>query len=235
MTGAPLDAPVPEAVPARLLSPELIPRLLFPAVRACYGAALLCAPGPALGLATGQAQSPRARSVVRILGARHLAQAVLTLWRPRRGGVPWPGAGIDACHAASMLALAAAEPRVRGAGIADALAATAFTATGALSGAGRAPPARLSPAHGRPGRATRPPGYTANPGGRVHVRLPRLAQLRSRRRNVTSCSTNRRAAAAGIATSAPTMPISAPPTRTATTETTAGTFTVLPMIRGTSR
>ena len=135
MTGAPPDVPVPEAVPARLLSPALIPRLLFPAVRACYGAALLCAPGPALGLATGQAQSPRARLVVRILGARHLAQAVLTLWRPRRA-VYLAGAGIDACHAASMLALAAAEPRVRGAGIADALAATAFTATGALTGAG---------------------------------------------------------------------------------------------------
>ena len=136
--------------PRPLLNPALIPRVLFPAVRACYGAALLCAPGPALGLATGQAPSRRARSVIRILGARHLAQAVLTLWRPRRA-VYLAGAGIDACHAASMLALAAADPRMRGAGIADALAATAFTATGALTGAGTAPPARPSPARGRPG------------------------------------------------------------------------------------
>jgi hypothetical protein len=134
-TSAPPTAPVPEAVPAPLLSPALVPRVLFPAARACYGAVLLCAPGLALGLCTGQASSPRARAVVRILGVRHLAQAVLTLWRPRPV-VLLAGAGIDACHAASMLALAVADPRMRRAGIADAAAATAFTATGALTGAG---------------------------------------------------------------------------------------------------
>jgi hypothetical protein len=74
---------VPEAVPAPLLSPALVPRALFPAV--------------------------------------FLA-----------------GAGIDACHAVSMVALAAWDPRMRRAGIADALTATAltataFTATGALT------------------------------------------------------------------------------------------------------
>ncbi len=57
--------PVPEAVPAPLLSPALVPRVLFPAVRACYGAMLLCAPGPALGLSTGR--------------------------RPARGPARWPG------------------------------------------------------------------------------------------------------------------------------------------------
>jgi hypothetical protein len=114
-----------------------VPRLLFPAARACYGAALLCAPGLALGLCTGQASSQRARTVVRILGARHLAQAVLTLWRPRPA-VYLAGAGVDACHAASMLALAVADPRLRIAGIADGAAAAAFTATGALTGAGAA-------------------------------------------------------------------------------------------------
>jgi hypothetical protein len=133
--GPPPTTPVPEAVPAPLLSPALVPRVLFPAARACYGAALLCAPGLALGLCTGQASSPRARAVVRILGVRHLAQAVLTLWRPRPAAL-LAGAGIDACHAASMLALAVADPRMRRAGIADAAAATAFTATGALTGTG---------------------------------------------------------------------------------------------------
>ena len=133
-TSLPPATPVPEAVPAPLLHPAL-PRVLFPAARACYGAALLCAPGLALGLATGQAPSQRARTVARILGGRHLAQAVLTLWRPRPA-VFLAGAGIDACHAASMLALAAADPRMRRAGIADAAAAAAFTATGALTGAG---------------------------------------------------------------------------------------------------
>ena len=133
-TGLPPTTPVPEAAPAPLLSPALVPQVLFTAARACYGAALLCAPGLALGLCTGQAPSQRARTVVRILGARHLAQAVLTLWRPRPA-VILAGAGIDACHAASMLVLAVADPRMRIAGIADGAAAAAFTATGALTGA----------------------------------------------------------------------------------------------------
>ena len=63
----------------------------------------------------------------------------------------------------------------------------------------------------------------------------RGGQLRSRRRKVTSCISSRSAAATGIATSAPTMPSSAPPMRTAMTDRTAGTLTVLPMILGTSR
>jgi hypothetical protein len=132
---------VPEAVPAPLLSPALpllspalLRRLLLPAVRACYGAALLCVPGLALGLATGQPPGQRERTVARVLGARHLAQAVLTAYRPRPG-VFLAGAGVDACHAASMLALAAADARLRRAGLADAFAATAFTAAGALTAA----------------------------------------------------------------------------------------------------
>ena len=91
--------------------------------------------------------SRRARSVARILGARHLAQAVLTLWRPRPA-VFLAGAGIDACHAVSMVALAAWDPRMRRAGIAD--AAAAFTATGALTGAGAAASVAVTSA--------RPPG-----------------------------------------------------------------------------
>jgi hypothetical protein len=136
--GLPPTAPVPEAVPAPLLSRNLIRRWLFPAARACYGTVLLSAPGLALGLCTGEASSPRARAVVRILGARHLAQAVLTLWRPRRK-VLAAGAGIDGCHAASMLALAAADPRLRRAGLTDAAAATAFTAAGAAVASTRPP------------------------------------------------------------------------------------------------
>jgi hypothetical protein len=137
-TGLPPTVPVPEAVPATLLRSSLIPRLLFPAARACYGAALLSAPGLALGLVTGQAPSTRARAVVRILGARHLAQAVLTMWRPRRT-VLAAGAGIDGCHAASMLALAVASPGLRRAGLTDAVAAGAFTATGAAFARARPP------------------------------------------------------------------------------------------------
>ena len=146
-TSLPPSTPVPEAVPSPLLSPAVVPRVLFPAARACYGVALLCAPGVMLGLATGEAPSQRARTVARILGARHLAQAALTLWRPRPA-VLFAGAGIDACHAASMAALAAWDPRMRRAGIADAVAAAAFTATGALTGAGAA--ASVAVASARP-------------------------------------------------------------------------------------
>jgi hypothetical protein len=130
-TSVPPITPVPEAAPAPLLSPALVPQVLFPAARACYGAALLCAPGLALGLFTGQAPSQRARVVARILGARHLAQAALTLWRPHRA-VLAAGAGIDGCHAASMLALAAASPGTRRAGLTDAVTEVAFAATGAV-------------------------------------------------------------------------------------------------------
>jgi hypothetical protein len=49
------------------------------------------------------------------------------------------GAGIDGCHAASMLALAAADPSLRRAGLADAVAATAFTAAGAVIASARPP------------------------------------------------------------------------------------------------
>jgi hypothetical protein len=137
-SGLPPTAPVPEAVPAPLLSPELAPRLLFPAARAGYGAVLLCAPGLVLGPRAGEASRSRARAVVRCLGARNLAQAVLTLWRPGRQ-VLAAGAGIDGCHAAAMLALAVADPQLRRAGLTDALAATAFTAAGAAIASARPP------------------------------------------------------------------------------------------------
>jgi hypothetical protein len=130
VTGPPPSPQVPEAAPAPLHSPGPAARLLVPAARACYGAALLAAPGAALRLATGRLPGSRARTVARVVGARHLAQAVLTAWCPEPV-VFAAGAGVDLCHAASMLALAAADPALRRAGLADAMAATAFTAAGA--------------------------------------------------------------------------------------------------------
>ena len=117
---------MPEAVPAPLLSPALVSRLLFPAARACYGAALLFAPAwrwaclPARLPPAGSRGGPDS-------GRPPPGPAVLTLWRPRPA-VLLAGAGIDACHAASMLALAVADPRMRIAGIADGATAAAFTA-----------------------------------------------------------------------------------------------------------
>jgi hypothetical protein len=106
-------------------------RLLIPAVRAAYGVLLLSAPGPVLSWC-GAAVSPRTRAVVRVLGVRHLAQAAVTAGAPRPR-VLAAGAGVDLCHAASMLALAAADPALRRAALTDASAATALAIAGAAT------------------------------------------------------------------------------------------------------
>ena len=62
-----------------------------------------------------------------------------------------------------------------------------------------------------------------------------VGQVWSRRGKSTSWARRSRAAAAGMATRAPTIPSRAPPTRTATTVTRAGILTARPMILGTSR
>jgi hypothetical protein len=100
-------------------------RLLAPLARAGYGAALLCAPGPIIGVVTGQPPSRRARRVARILGVRHLAQAAITALNPGPEIVAL-GVVVDLLHAASMFAFAAAVPDLRRAELADALAATAL-------------------------------------------------------------------------------------------------------------
>ena len=64
---------------------------------------------------------------------------------------------------------------------------------------------------------------------------PPLAQLSSSRGSAISSWSSVRAAAMGIATRAPTMPRSAPPSTVATTVASPGTETVLRMIRGVSR
>ena len=100
-------------------------RLLVPLARAGYGTALLCAPGPMIGVVTGRPPSRRARRVARILGLRHLAQAVITALNP---GPEVVGLGVvvDLLHAASMFAFAAVVPDLRQAELADALAATSL-------------------------------------------------------------------------------------------------------------
>jgi hypothetical protein len=101
------------------------------AVRAAYGVALCCAPGPMLRLAggPGTAASPGARAVARVLGGRHIVQAVLSAARPTPTVLAL-GAGTDVLHSASMLMLAAVDrPRWR-LGLSDALIAAAFAAGG---------------------------------------------------------------------------------------------------------
>ena len=93
-------------------------------VRAGYGLALLCVPGPIITAVAGEPASGRARAVARILGARHVAQAAICGLVPARGLIE-AGATADGLHAASMLTLAGAEPGLRRALLADtAVAAT---------------------------------------------------------------------------------------------------------------
>jgi len=103
----------------------------FPLVRAGYGVLLVCAPEPVVRRYAGRRADRRARVVARILGARHLTQAVLTL------GSPGPtvlalGVEADLAHAASMLGLASVDRARRRAALIDAVGAGSFAVAGAV-------------------------------------------------------------------------------------------------------
>ena len=90
-------------------------------VRAAYGMCELLAPDYVSGLLLGEMPDGRTRVVIRILGARHLVQAVLTV----RGGrtAHLVGGSVDAVHAASMAGVAVLDSRHRrSAGVSAALA-----------------------------------------------------------------------------------------------------------------
>ena len=106
----------------------------FSLTRAAYGAVLLCAPGAAIGLCTGQQASTRTRAVVRVLGSRHLIQAAVTARAPS-ALVLRAGVQVDLAHAASMLALGAVGRPLRRAPLADGLVAAIFAALGAAGAA----------------------------------------------------------------------------------------------------
>jgi hypothetical protein len=132
-------------------------RLLVPLARAGYGAALLIAPGPIIGVVTGQPPSRRARQVARVLGVRHLAQAAISALNPGPEVVAL-GVVVDLLHAASMFAFAAVVPDLRRAELADALAATALAIVEpAVSSLGRPRTARRDQ-QPEDGGVTRPPG-----------------------------------------------------------------------------
>jgi hypothetical protein len=133
-------------------------RLLVPLARAGYGAALLCAPGPMIGVITGQPPSRRACQVARVLGVRHLAQAAVTALNPGSEVVAL-GVVVDLLHAASMFAFAAVVPGLRRAELADALAATALAvAEPAMSSVARPKTAAGRDQQAGCGGVTRRPG-----------------------------------------------------------------------------
>jgi hypothetical protein len=105
-----------------------------PALHAAWGAVLVCGPARLLAL-TGEEPSPAARRVLRVLGARHLGQAVVTAARPG----PWmlrAGSAVDLLHAASCAALAVADARWRRAAALGAAGATAMAAAGLAAARG---------------------------------------------------------------------------------------------------
>lgn len=101
----------------------------FQAARAAYGAALLCAPGPLLRLASGHRADQRARAVTRLLGARQLTQAALVSARGTPTAVVLATAA-DLAHATSMVLLAALDGPRRRIALLDALAALTLAVTG---------------------------------------------------------------------------------------------------------
>jgi hypothetical protein len=103
-------------------------------VRACYGAALLLAPGPLIRICTGCPADSRVRLTARVLGGRHLIQAALTAGagpsaRTGAGGLA-ASAAVDLMHAASMAGLAAASRPLRRIALTDAILETALAAAG---------------------------------------------------------------------------------------------------------
>lgn len=101
-------------------------------VRAGYGAALLCVPGPMITAVTGAPVSGRVRAVAHVLGARQLVQAAVCGLAPDRGLVQ-AGAAADGLHSASMLALASTEPTLRRALLADGAIAAALASVATTS------------------------------------------------------------------------------------------------------
>lgn len=97
---------------------------------AAWGAALLLQPRAVLARTGTDPDRPGAVIMTRVLGARHLIQALALAARPGAVG-PW-AAVTDGLHAASMLGLAAVAPGYRKAALASATAAAALAAGTAL-------------------------------------------------------------------------------------------------------
>jgi hypothetical protein len=91
------------------------------AARLAYGITLLAAPGTVLK-SFGSPNDAGAIAIARILGARHVLQAVVQ----RRGALSRVGASVDALHAISMAWLASVSDRYRRAAIIDGIIAGGF-------------------------------------------------------------------------------------------------------------
>ena len=98
---------------------------------AAFGAALLWQPRRVLALTGADPDLPGAVVAARVLGTRHLLQAVAISAAPTQAA-RWSGR-IDGLHAASMLALATISPEYRRAALASAGVASVLGAGAARS------------------------------------------------------------------------------------------------------
>lgn len=105
-------------------------------LRAGYGTVQLVRPGLIGGWLIAGGLDSRERAVSRVLGARQLLQAAVTLAAPGSATLTL-GAGVDALHATSMLGLGLADRRRRRAAFNDAAVAGALALAG-LAAAGSA-------------------------------------------------------------------------------------------------
>jgi hypothetical protein len=116
------------------------------AMRAGYGFARLIRPQPLADRPSGD--DTRAGTIDRLLGTRHLAQAIVSQAAPTNR-VLVLGAGVDLVHVATMLAAAGLSARRRRAALAEAVAALAFAMAGILA-AQRAQPCPTDERRGWP-------------------------------------------------------------------------------------
>ena len=138
-----LVASAPAGPPVRTLPAPAAADVLV-AARACYGWLLACT--PRWILRAGAPQPPGRDTVVvtRVLGGRHLAQALVTATAGTAGVPPAitlaAGAAVDALHATSMAALALMSRPLRRAALTDATLEAGLAAAGLLAArAARAP------------------------------------------------------------------------------------------------
>jgi hypothetical protein len=107
--------------------------------RAVWGAVLLIGPGFVLEHVHGVRADSRSVAVIRVLGARHVAQAVLSGIRPSPAVLAL-GIWADAAHAGTGLVFAAADRARARAALIDAAVAVGWAATGLYELTGSRPP-----------------------------------------------------------------------------------------------
>jgi hypothetical protein len=124
------------------------------ATRAAYGLCQLAFPSLIFRAALGHEPDRRVRVVARILGARHLLQALVTGAAPGSRTLHLGGGLVDSLHSASMAGLAFTDRRRRRAAALDAVVAGVFAGT-EFSRGSRSKPLRPStvppPGHGKRG------------------------------------------------------------------------------------